>query len=134
MAEPDGKAITGRPEGNIKVELVHDPQPHAKPPVRGAVRSGDEACQAVDGAVTGVMDRHHDMVRRGPDAYGHRRAAVDLCIGDGLGDADQQVLGDGAADAAADTIAICPWLWSSLASTSTSLVPISAVEAWSTNI
>src|ERR1700689_5152795 len=37
------------------------------------------------------------------------------------------------ADAAADTIAICPLSWISLASRSTSLVPIWAVEAWFTN-
>src|SRR4029077_10869050 len=85
VAEPDGKAITGRPEGNVKVELVHDPQPHAEPPVRGAVRSGYEACQAVDGPVTGVVDRHHDVVRGSPDAHGHGRPAVALCVGNGLG-------------------------------------------------
>jgi hypothetical protein len=37
------------------------------------------------------------------------------------------------ADAAADTMAICPLSWISLASRSTSLVPIWAVEAWFTN-
>ena len=37
------------------------------------------------------------------------------------------------ADAAADTIAIWPLLWISLASRSTSLVPICAVDAWFTN-
>src|SRR5215469_13879826 len=37
------------------------------------------------------------------------------------------------AEAAADTIAICPLSWSSVASKSTSLVPIAAVSAWLMN-
>jgi hypothetical protein len=100
VPEPDGEAVVGVAERDVDVELVHDPQPQSKSPVRGAAWRGDQACQAVGGAVAGVVNGDHDAVARGPDAYGRRRAAVALRVGDGFGDADQQVLERGGGDAA----------------------------------
>ena len=100
-AEPDREAVVGVPERDVEVELVHDPQPIPKPPVRDAAWSGNEARQAIGWTVAGVVNGDHDTVRRGPDAYGRGRAAVALRVGDGLGDADQQVVDRGGGDASA---------------------------------
>src|SRR6185437_9941842 len=59
------------------------------------------ACEVIGWAAACVVNGDHDAARRGPDAYGHRRAAVALRVGDCLGDADQQVVERGGGDAAA---------------------------------
>src|SRR5579859_8009618 len=56
VPEPDGEAVASACERDVDVELVHDPKPQPKPPVRGAAGGGDQACQAVGGAVAGVVD------------------------------------------------------------------------------
>ena len=77
--------------------MTHSPRPRAGPGCSGQL---GQACQAVGGAGAGVVDGDHDAVGRGPDAYGHGRTAVALCVADRLGDADQQVVESGAGDAA----------------------------------
>ena len=57
MAEPDGEAVAGVAEGDVEVELVGDPQPHAKVLVWGVVWLGDQACEAVGGAGAGLYIR-----------------------------------------------------------------------------
>jgi hypothetical protein len=100
VPEPDSEAVAGVSECDVDVELVRDPQPKSKPVVCGAAWRRDQACQAIGRAVACVVNGDHNAVRRGPDAYGHGRAAVALCVGDCLGDADQQVFEDGGGDAA----------------------------------
>jgi hypothetical protein len=109
MPEPNGEAVVGVCERDVDVELVRDPQPKSKPVVRGAAWRGDQAGQTIGWAVAAVVNGDHDAVRRGPDACGRRRAAVAFCVGDCLGDADQQVLDCGGGDAAAADLRECTW-------------------------
>ena len=46
---------------------------------------GDGACQAVGWAGAGVVDGDHGAARCGPDAHRRGRAAVALCVAEGLG-------------------------------------------------
>jgi hypothetical protein len=107
------RSLTVKPspvcERDADVELVHGPQPQSKPVVRDVAWCGDQACQVIGWTAACVVNGDHDAARCGPDAYGHGRAAVALCVGDCLGDADQQVVAHLAAPRQSSSQApVCP--------------------------